>query len=84
MKAHSSTPRTPADEISPELDSANRIADTFKAFVSERRQQKRKHASSLAYMEELLNKLPDDVADDLKFEFISKLQSEITKLKHQN
>lgn len=66
-----------------ESDSANRIADTFEAFVAERRQQNRPHASSLAYMEELLNKLPDDVADDMKFEFISKLQSKIASLKHQ-
>lgn len=54
-----------------------RIANCLEALVTERQKKSRKHSTSVSYIQDLLEKLPDDKAQELTFNFIATLQKEI-------
>lgn len=57
------------------------LANNINSLLNERLQKKKKNSESVAYMQHLLNQLPDEKAEQLAFEIIGNLQQEVMNYK---
>ena len=81
QQASSSTPQEEPQSPVAEDSCDQMLANGINTLIEERRKKNEKHAQSVAYIQHLLNQLPDEHAEQWAFQIISDLQSEITARK---